>query len=154
MSFRAWTCWLTRPVEQLTAIYEIGFSEANTQRFKLDERFEDIQRGSTGFVSNLPSAPAPVERTGAGKSVVEKQPVLQPTPENRWGVWANGWGDWVNVSSDGSASGCNFTTGGFIIGADYRISDHLAVCVMGSYAYTTTDLQPGDRGRRSLRHLF
>jgi hypothetical protein len=31
--------------EQLTALYEISFSGANTQRFKLDERFADIQRG-------------------------------------------------------------------------------------------------------------
>jgi Autotransporter beta-domain len=54
----------------------------------LDERFANIQRGSTGFVSNLPVAPLP---TG-GKQAIEqgKSPpaVLQPTPENRWGVWA------------------------------------------------------------------
>jgi outer membrane autotransporter protein len=128
--------------EQLTALYEIGFSGANTQRFKLDERFAEIQRGSTGFVSNPPPAPAPLTSTGTGKSVVEKQPVLQPTRENRWGVWANGWGDWVSVSNDGSAKGYDFTTGGFIIGLDYRITDHFAVGLMGSYAHTSTSLQP------------
>lgn len=127
--------------EQFTALYEIGFSGANTQRFKLDERFDDIQTGSTGFVSNLPAAPTPAE-TGTGKSVVEKQPVMQPTPENRWGVWANGWGDWVSVDNDGLAKGYNFTTGGFIVGVDYRITDHFAVGLMGSYAYTATNLQP------------
>ena len=125
--------------EQLTALYEIGFSGANTQRFKLDERFAEIQRGSTGFVSNLP--PAPV--TGSsGKSVVEKQPVLQPIPEKRWGLWANGWRDWVSVSNDGSAKGYDFTTGGFIIGVDYRITDHFAVGLMGGYAHTGASLQP------------
>jgi hypothetical protein len=55
--------------EQLTALYEIGFSGANTQRFKLDERFDQIQRGSTGFVSNLPPAPAPVAGTETGKEI-------------------------------------------------------------------------------------
>ena len=74
-------------------MFEIGLSGANTQRFKLDERFDEIQRGETGFISNLPPAPAPVTTTATGKSVVEKQPVVQPIPENRWGVWANGWGD-------------------------------------------------------------
>jgi outer membrane autotransporter protein len=118
--------------EQLTALYEIGFSGANTQRFKLDERFDEIQRGSTGFVSNLPLAPTPVTTIGTGKAVVEKQPVLQPTPENRWGVWANGWGDWVSVSNDGFAKGYDFTTGGFITGVDYRITDHFAVGLMGA----------------------
>src|SRR5262249_7651571 len=124
--------------EQLTALYEIGFSGANTQRFKLDERFDGIQTGSTGFVSNLPPAPASVESTGTGKSGVAKQPVLQPTPENRWGVWANGWGDWVSVDNDNATKGYNFTTGGFIIGIDYRITNHFAVGLMGSYAYTAT----------------
>jgi hypothetical protein len=35
-----------------------------------------------------------------------------------------------------------FTTGGFIIGDDYRITDYFAIGLMGSYAYTATDLQP------------
>jgi outer membrane autotransporter protein len=108
----------------------------------LDERFANIQRGSTGFVPNLPVAPLP---TG-GKQAIEqgKSPpaVLQPTPENRWGVWANGWGDWVNVDNDGFAKGYNFTTGGFIIGVDYRITDHFVIGLMGNYAYTRSNLQP------------
>jgi len=129
--------------EQLTALYEIGLSGANTQRFKLDERFDEIQRGSTGFVSNLPPAPAPVESTGTGKEIATKQPVPPlPPPENRWGVWANGWGDWVTVDNDNQAKGYNFTTGGFIIGVDYRITDQFAVGLMGSYANTQTNLQP------------
>jgi outer membrane autotransporter protein len=128
-------------VEQLSALYEIGFSGANTQRFKLDERFADLQRGSTGFVSNLPVVPTPLTSTGTGKSVVEN-PVLQTIPQNRWGVWANGWGDWVTVDSDSKANGYNFTTGGFIIGVDYRITDHFAVGLIGGYAHTTTHFQP------------
>ena len=49
---------------------------------------------------------------------------------------------WVSVSNDGSAQGYHFTTGGFIIGVDYRITDHFAVGVMGGYAHTATNLQP------------
>ena len=65
------------------------------------------------------------------------------TPEeNRWGVWANGWGDWVSVSNDGSVKGYDFTTGGFIIGLDCRITDHFAIGLVGSYAHTGTNLQP------------
>jgi len=124
--------------EQLTSMFEIGFSEANTQRFKLDERFDEIQRGS--IVSNPPPAPAPIT---TGKEIAPKQPVAPPPPpENRWGVWANGWGDWVSVSNDGFAKGYDFTTGGFIAGVDYRITDHIAVGLMGGYAHTATSLQP------------
>ena len=65
-----------------------------------------------------------------------------PPPERRWGVWANGWGDWVTVDNDNFAKGYNFTTGGFIIGVDYRVTDHFAVGLMGSYAYSRGNLQP------------
>ena len=42
--------------QQLTSLFEISFSGANTQRFNLDDRLAEIQRGSTGFVSKLPCA--------------------------------------------------------------------------------------------------
>ena len=54
----------------------------------------------------------------------------------------NGWGDWVTVNNDNQAKGYNFTTGGFIIGVDYRITDQFAVGLMGNYANTQTNLQP------------
>jgi outer membrane autotransporter protein len=133
---------LAPTAEQLTSMFEIGFSGANTQRFKLDERFDEIYRGVTGFSSNLPPAPVPVTTSTTGKGIVEKQPVLAPTPENRWDVWVNGWGDWVNVDNDGQAKGYNFTTGGFLMGVDYRITDHFAVGLMGGYAHGATNLQP------------
>ena len=85
--------------EELTSLYEVSFSGVNTQRFNLDERLAELQRGSTGFSSNLNvyKPPTPYEGKSSvideksGKSVVEKQPLLQPTPENRWGVWVTGW---------------------------------------------------------------
>jgi outer membrane autotransporter protein len=136
--------------EQSTSLYEITFSGANTQRFNLEERLAEIQRGSTGFVSNLnvytPSTPyqgkesATDESSGKG----EKQPVLQPTRENRWGVWVSGWGDFVNVDDDSFAKGYEFTTGGVTLGIDYRLTDHLALGLFGSYAHSWTDLRPGN----------
>jgi uncharacterized protein with beta-barrel porin domain len=58
------------------------------------------------------------------------------------GFRCNGWGDRVSVDNDGGTKGHNFTTGGFIIGVDYRITDYFAIGLMGSYAYTRTNLQP------------
>lgn len=138
-------------VEQFTALFEISFSGANTQRFSLDERLAEIQMGSTGFSSNLnvDKPPTPYEGKNSvideksGKGAVENQPVLQPTPQNRWGVWVTGWGDFVNVGDDNFAKGYDFTTGGVTLGIDYRITNHLAIGLFGSYAHTWTDLQPG-----------
>ena len=51
------------------------------------------------------------------------EPVLQSGPENRWGVWLTGFGNFVDVDSDSNAKGYDFTTGGVSLGVDYRIID-------------------------------
>ena len=55
-----------------------------------------------------------------------------------------GWGDFVNVGDDNFAKGYDFTTGGVTIGSDYRLTDHLAIGLFGSYAHSWTNLQPGN----------
>jgi outer membrane autotransporter protein len=131
----------------LSAFYEISFSNANIQRLNLEGRLDDLHNGSNGFSSNMKvngatvnvEPPAGADGKSA-KSVVE--PVLQPAPQNRWGVWVTGFGDFVNVDGDGNSQGYNFTTGGVSIGIDYRITDQLAIGVMGDYSHTWTSLNP------------
>jgi subtilase-type serine protease len=131
----------------LTAFYEIDFSNANIQKLNLESRLDDIHNGSNGFSSNMKVNGATVnleDRADAdgksSKAVVE--PILQRAPENRWGVWVTGFGDFVNVDGDGNAQGYNFTTGGVSLGIDYRITDQLAIGVMGDYSHTWTSLDP------------
>jgi outer membrane autotransporter protein len=134
-------------VEQLSSLYQIWFSGANTQRFNIQDRFDDLAAGSSGLVSNVtyaappPSGKEVMEGKGAtgGKQVTS---VLQPSPENRWGVWVTGYGDFVNVEDDGSAKGYDFTTGGFTIGIDYRVTHNLVLGLMGGYSHSWTDLTP------------
>ena len=133
--------------EGLTAYYEISFSNANIQRLNLEGRMDDLHLGSNGFSSNMKVNGATVntdDRTGAdgksSKAVVE--PILQPGPENRWGVWMTGFGDFVSVDADANANGYNFTTGGVSLGVDYRLTDQLVIGVMGEYSHTWTTLQP------------
>jgi outer membrane autotransporter protein len=133
--------------EQLSSLYQIWFSDANTQRFNIEDRFDDLATGSSGFVSNVTyAAPPPtgkevMEGKGAtgGKQVTS---VLQPTPENRWGIWATGYGDFVNVENDGLAKGYDFTTGGFTIGIDYRVTRNFVLGLVGGYSHSWTNLAP------------
>jgi outer membrane autotransporter protein len=132
----------------LTAFYEISFSNSNIQRLNLEGQLDDLHNGSNGFSSNMKVNGATVnlqDRADANgissKAVVE--PVFQHAPENRWGVWVTGFGDFVDVDGDGNSQGYNFTTGGVTIGVDYRITDQLAIGVMGDYSHTWTSLQNG-----------
>jgi len=144
----------------LTAFYEISFSNANIQRLNLEGRLDDIHHGSNGFSSNMKVNGASVNlenRADAdGKSSkVVVEPILQPGRENRWGVWVTGFGDFVNVDGDGNAQGYDFTIAGVSLGIDYRITDQLAIGVMGDYSHTWTELNPSghidvDSGRGGL----
>ena len=66
--------------------------------------------------------------------------LLTPSPENRWGVWISGSGQFVNVSGDGNAKGYEFATGGVSFGLDYRLTKNFAVGVAAGYAHNWTDL--------------
>jgi len=136
----------------LTSFYEISFSDANIQRLTLEDRLDSLRNGSSGFSSNMKVDGATVAGNSS-KGVVE--PVLQPGPQNHWGVWATGFGDFVNVDGDGNGKGYDFTTGGFSLGIDYRLTDQLAIGVLGDYAHTWTSLKPAgdvdvDSGRGGL----
>jgi outer membrane autotransporter protein len=111
----------------------------------LEDRLDEIHHGSNGFSSNMKVNGATVnDKAGmdgkSSKGVVE--PILQPGPENRWGVWLTGFGDFVSVDADSNAKGYDFTTGGVSLGIDYRITDQLAIGVMGDYSHTWTSLNP------------
>jgi outer membrane autotransporter protein len=108
---------------------------------------DDLHNGSNGFSSNMKVNGANVntdDRSGgdgkSSKAVVE--PILKPGPENRWGVWITGFGDFVSVDGDANANGYNFTTGGVSLGIDYRLTDELVIGVVGEYSHTWTSLQP------------
>ena len=129
--------------DSLSALYEISFSAANVQASNLENRFAEIRNGSTGFASslNISNSPGAMVESKDGKAVIEpSKNVLTPSPENKWGVWISGSGEFVNVSSDGNGKGYDFDTGGVSLGLDYRLTKNLAVGIAVRYAHTWTNL--------------
>jgi len=131
--------------EELASIYEIGFSQANVQSINLQRRMDDIRAGSNGFSA----AGYQVRDThgftkdGDGKAILEKNPVpiMQPAPENRWGVFVTGTGEFVNVGdNDENGRGYDITTGGFTLGVDCRVSPNFAIGLDAGYARSNADL--------------
>ena len=131
--------------EQLTSIFVIGVSLANVQTANLERRMTDIRAGSSGFSGGFAingSAPSFWEGF-AGVSGPEGKngpAVFAPVPQNRWGVFATGLGEFTNVDSTFNASGYDLATGSFTMGVDYRIGSNFAVGLTGGYAYTSADL--------------
>ena len=132
--------------EELPAIFTVSVSLANIQSINLGRRMEDIRAGSTGFSASGFS----FDRRGldltqglAGPTGPEGKSgpsVMQPTPQNRWGVFVTGLGEFTTVDGNSTAPGYNLSTGGLTFGADYRVCPNFAIGLTGGYADTNADL--------------
>jgi fibronectin-binding autotransporter adhesin len=132
--------------EELAAMFNIGVSLANIQSVNLERRMEDIRAGSSGFSARGFSIDRRVPESGpglAGPTGPEGKsgpPVMQPRPENRWGVFVTGLGEFTSVDDTSIAPGYDFSTGGLTFGVDYRVSPNFAIGLTGGYAHTNADL--------------
>jgi outer membrane autotransporter protein len=128
--------------EELTAIYALDVSLANIQTANLERRLDDIRAGSKGFSSAgfTINGSAPTFSEGlsgpTGSEGKTGPSVSTPIPENRWGFFATGLGEFTDVSGADGARGFNFRTGGVTLGADYRIGSNFAIGLTGGYAHT------------------
>ena len=133
--------------EELTSIYEIGFSQAVVHNDNLMRRMDDIRAGSGGYcpVVEVPTTSGKEDYKNVADKNVAPVPVVQAR-DCRWSVFATGSGDFANVGDDDENSpGYDITTGSVIAGVDYRVCDHFAVGIDGGYSSSRADLV--DRGR-------
>jgi outer membrane autotransporter protein len=129
--------------EELASIFNIGVSLANVQTANLKRRMEDVRAGSNGFSAaglTLNSSASSFSGGLAGVSGPEGKSgpsVMMPTPENRWGVWVTGIGEFTNVESTNDAAGYDLQTGGVTLGVDYRVCSYFAIGLTVGYAHTS-----------------
>jgi len=67
-----------------------------------------------------------------------RKPTYKEDP--RWGFFANGSGSFGDQETTPSQSGYNYTTAGATVGADYRLTDHLALGLASGYSDTDSNL--------------
>jgi autotransporter-associated beta strand protein len=135
--------------EELTSMFNVGVSMANIQTDNLERRMNNVRGGSTGFSAagfSINTRGRDFNLGLAGPSGPEGKSgpsVMQPTPENRWGVFVTGIGEFTDVDNTDNASGFYLSTGGVTFGVDYRVSPNFAIGMMGGYAHTNGDLVDG-----------
>jgi fibronectin-binding autotransporter adhesin len=133
---------------QISSINATAVSVAKVQIANVAMRLAAVHAGSTGFSSaGLSINSGTVSYEGlAGPSGSEGKSgpaVFAPTPDNRWGVFLTGLGEFTNVYSTPQASGYNVDTGGFTFGVDYRLTPNFAIGLTGGYAHTSVNLDAG-----------
>ena len=132
--------------EVLTSVFDLAVSLANVQTANLERRLDDLRKGSngfssTGFTINGTTPSFSEGLSGPTGSEGKTGPsVTAPIPENRWGFFATGLGEFTDVSTADGARGFNLRTGGVTLGVDYRIASNFAIGLTGGYAHTGIDL--------------
>jgi outer membrane autotransporter protein len=105
-----------------------------------------VRMGSNGFDElgfTMNGSPPSFTDSLAGPTGAEGKSgpsVLAPIPENRWGFFATGLGEFTHVDGTEGASGFDLQTGGVTLGADYRIGSNLVIGLTAGYARTGVDL--------------
>ena len=138
----------TNDPEELSAIYQIGFSQATVQALNLQRRMDDIRAGSRGFCDNITVMPSGKDMGGGkgpgdGKTAVlptSTSEFVPPAPETKWGVFISGAGQFIDVDDSGfDRPGYDITSGGFTLGADYRFCDNFAAGLYVGYTRSDAD---------------
>ena len=139
--------------EELTSIYQIAISQSKIQTANLQRRLEDVRSGSNGFSSaglamngGAPPQSGTFEMAGpTGSDGKEGKAIFTPTPENRWGVFVTGTGDWASVGDTGNSHGYDLTNAGFTLGVDYKVTDNFVIGLATGYDHSTADLTSNGR---------
>jgi outer membrane autotransporter protein len=135
--------------EALASIFDAGVSFANVQTANLKRRLEDVRAGDNGFNSSGFSLNGGTSNFSPGLAGVtgpegkSGPSVMAPTPENRWGIWVTGIGEFANVSTTNQAAGFDIQTGGVTFGVDYRVCSIFAIGLTAGYANMNADLPNG-----------
>lgn len=134
--------------EELSAIYQIGFSQTTATALNLQRRMDDIRAGSHGFCDNVTVMPSGKDM-GGGKGPSDGKTAVLPTstsevmplaPENKWGLWTSAAGQFIDVNDDAfDGTGYDITSGGLTLGIDYRVCDGFAAGLYGSYMRSDVD---------------
>ena len=131
-------------ISSLNATVSLG----KVQMSNIGQRMGNIHAGSTGFSSSGFgfNGDATIDSGLAGESGPDGKSgpsVLAPVPENRWGVFVTGLGEFTNVDSTPNANGYDVNTAGITLGVDYRVTPYFAAGLMGGYAHTDISLVGG-----------
>jgi outer membrane autotransporter protein len=135
--------------EDLSLMAGAGIAVSQVQFDNIEYRLEDIRQGSAAHRLAETIAPSPRDYAGAdGKGVREgisgKSGKDGTVPvehlSDRWGFYFSGTGGFADLESTSASRGGSFATGGVTVGADYRVSDRLAIGLALGYVNVSSDL--------------
>ncbi len=125
----------------LTSIFNLSAALANVQTANIQSRLADI-RAAAGDVVPVNSVNVSVG-SGRNDGKGARTKVAELAPEERWGFFMTGSGEFTHIGGLANGAGINLDTGGVTAGVDYRFTDHFAAGISLGYMNTTAGLPAG-----------
>ncbi|MDX6766642.1 MAG: autotransporter domain-containing protein [Candidatus Methylacidiphilales bacterium] len=133
--------------EELAALANTGFANTRGVFNLLQNRIREIQNGQQFSGNGLTlwdNSRQFQQSLLAGTQMVDGLQVYQPKiDDKRLGFFVSGQGVFGDVDGDGNGDQYDFTTGGMIVGSDYRLTPSTAIGLyagyQGSTSQTSTD---------------
>ncbi len=121
--------------DELTAIFKMGFAASEIQNANIRRHLDRVRQGTTVETQQ-------VQTTTDSKGGMSQETVM--TRENHlWTIFVEGTGGSATVDGDNNANGYDFDTMGVTVGADKRVSENLAIGVLGAYGKSDASLING-----------
>jgi autotransporter-associated beta strand protein len=136
---------------------DILIEQTYNQTQLLTQRLGTLRLGATGFQSIGLSQPIKYDKDG--KSTADAKtasPIVESAIETNWNAWVMANGEFSISRGLAGVPNYNNNAGGFLVGADYRLSENFVAGLFAGYEYSYAKYNGGSstRGNSALFGLY
>jgi autotransporter-associated beta strand protein len=136
---------------------DILIEQTYNQTQLLTQRLGTLRLGATGFQSIGLSQPIKYDKDG--KSTADAKtasPIVESAIEKNWNAWVMANGEFSISRGLAGVPNYNNNAGGFLVGADYRLSENFVAGLFAGYEYSYAKYNGGSstRGNSALFGLY
>ena len=139
------------------SLANIAIEQTYNQAQLLTQRMGSVRLGATGFQAIGISQPIKYDKDG--KSVADAKtasPIVESAVSTNWNSWVIANGEFSISRGLAGVPNYNNNAGGFLVGADYRLSENFAAGLFAGYEYSYAKYNGGSstQGNSALFGLY
>ena len=139
------------------SLANIAIEQTYNQAQLLTQRMGSVRLGATGFQAIGMSQPIKYDKDG--KSVADAKtasPIVESAVSTNWNSWVIANGEFSISRGLAGVPNYNNNAGGFLVGADYRLSENFAAGLFAGYEYSYAKYNGGSstQGNSALFGLY
>jgi autotransporter-associated beta strand protein len=139
------------------SLANIAIEQTYNQAQLLTQRMGSLRLGAEGFQAMGISQPIKYDKDGTSAADAKTvSPIVESAMATNWNAWVMANGEFSISRGLAGVPNYNNNAGGFLVGADYRLSENFAAGVFAGYEYSYAKYDGGSstRGNSALFGLY